>query len=609
MMKDFFRNMTFRSKILSVLLLTTILFSSYAFVSIQSMDEMNQVSEDLSNRDIPELIWLTQWEENLAVKENIVETAVTADFCCEFVNRYKQYQADMDEQILAEYGDVPRDIENFKRKMNRLDFMIANEISGLIMFGNEKAAIKMIEEEYYHNLETLRREIRDEHQVVLVSLDEHSITLSNVIQESLWTLLLLTSVAIAIAIIASYRISKDLTRPIEEIEKEIGKIARGQYGLTLEEADQVELKSLTRSINEMSSRLNESFETIIDDKIYREQILNSLPVGIVTSDEKRNEIALNDAAKNLLSDIEGDVKSHVERLDKQVNNDFWNAFMSKEIFQNVKLTFQTEEDFRYLLVSQSKMIDREKDDIGKVFYFVDITETEQLEKKMQQTEKLAIVGELSAGAAHEIRNPLAVIDGFLSLMDQALSYEQKEQFHIPLLLKELGRINSIIEEMLMLSKPSAPNMKATYLHEVIDDILPLIEHSNGNEQVVFDIQLHSIELFMDSEQMKQVLHNLIRNSIEAMERKGKVSISSQVKEETCQIFIEDNGSGVPETIKKEMFDPFFTSKNNGTGLGLTIARRILDNHEGKLELVSSNERGTCFLIELPFVLNDKKWFI
>jgi two-component system sensor histidine kinase AtoS len=603
-MKGFLTKMTFRSKILSSLLLITILFSSFSFVLIQSMDEMNQVSGDMSNRNIPELIWLTHWEENLAVKEYIIETSIATNFCCDFVDRYKQHQTNMDEQLLANYGEIPEQLENKKRDMDRLDFMITNEIRGLISFGNEEAAIRMIEEVYYPSLETLSGKIREDKQTVLSSLDGHSTRLSNIISESIRLLLLLTSGAIVIALLASYQFSKDLTRPVEKIEKKIGKIAGGQYGLTIKEADQVELKSLTRSINEMSSRLKESFETIMDDKVYREQILNSLPVGIATSDEIRGEIALNDAARKLLPCDEVKIKSYIDHPEGQVNTDFWHAFASKEIFQNVKLPYQTEKDLRYLLVSQTQLINWENKIIGKIFYFVDITETEQLEKKMQQTEKLAVVGELAAGAAHEIRNPLAVIDGFLSLMNQALAEEQKERFHIPLLLKELARINSIIEEMLMLTKPSAPNMKPTSFNEIIDDILPLIEHTAGNEQVEFDIQLDANTLFMDSEQMKQVLHNLIRNSIEAMDGKGKISVYSLVKDDICEIYILDNGPGVPEGILKEMFDPFLTSKDSGTGLGLTIARRILDNHEGKLELVSSNEQGTCFLIALPLELKE-----
>ncbi|WP_280769643.1 sensor histidine kinase [Salipaludibacillus daqingensis] len=605
-MKGFFTNMTFRSKILSVLLLTTILFTSFSFVFIHSMDEMNQVSDDLSNRNIPELIWLTHWQENLQVKEHLVETAIMTDFCCEFIEQYEEYQAEMDEKLLQDFGTIPTELENTKRDIDRLDFMITNEIRGLISFGNEEYASLMIEEDYLPNLESLRSDIDGKKQEVLASLDDHSTRLTTIIEESLWLLLLVTSVAILLAIVASYRISKDLTKPVEIIETKIGKIAKGQYGLTIKEAHQVELKSLTRSINEMSSRLKESFELIMDDKVYREQILNSLPIGIVTSDEKRGDIVLNDAAKDLIGEHESQMESFVGNPYERDNKDFWYAFSSKEIFQNVKMPFETNGEIRYLLVSQSQLIGREKEIIGKVFYFVDITETEQLEKKIQQTEKLAFVGELSAGAAHEIRNPLTVIDGFLTLMNQSLTNNQKEKFRIQLLLKELARINSIIEEMLLLTKPSAPKMKPTSLREIINDIVPLIQHAAGNEQVNFDMHLDSISMFVDSEQMKQVLHNLIRNSIEAMEGKGTIYISSKIKGEMCQIFVRDNGPGIPEKMKAQLFHPFLTSKESGTGLGLTIAQRILDNHEGKIELFSSSKQGTCFLIEVPLALIDKE---
>ncbi|WP_416147360.1 ATP-binding protein [Salipaludibacillus sp. HK11] len=604
-MKVFFTKMTFRSKIFSALLLTTVLFSSFSFVLIQSMDEMNQVSDDLSNRNIPELIWLTQWEENLTVKEYMVETAIQSDFCCQFIDRYDAYQIQMDKQLTKDYDEAPPEVEDLKREMDLLDFMITNDVRGLINFESEQAAVRIIEEQYLPQLNELRLDLRAEREGLLSSLEGHSTRLSNIIKESMWLLLMLTSISIVLAIVASYRISKGLTKPIEKIRNRLGHIAKGQYGLSVEEVDQIELKSLTTSINQMSSRLKDSFETINDDKIYREQILNSLPIGIVTLDEKQGDIALNNAAKKLLVNSDGKIKTLQGDPYGESNHDFWNAFSSNEIFRNVKLTFQTEEKYRSLLVSQSQLINREKVEIGQVFYFVDITKTEELAKKMQHTEKLALVGELSAGAAHEIRNPLAVIDGFLSLMNQSLSNEQKEQFRIPLLLKEIDRINTIIEEMLLLTKPSVPNLKLTYLQDIIDDILPLIQRTISNQSISFTIQLNSTPLFVDGEQMKQVLHNLIRNSTEALDGKGDISITSYTKGEMCQIFLEDNGPGISEQMKKQIFNPFLTTKENGTGLGLTIAQRILDNHEGKLELVSSSERGTCFLIEVPIVLGEK----
>ncbi|PYZ92958.1 two-component sensor histidine kinase [Salipaludibacillus keqinensis] len=594
------RNMTFRSKILSVLLLTTALLSSFSFVFIQSMNEMNQVSDDLTNRNIPEFVWLSHWEETLHVKEHMVETALISEFCCDFIDRYEVYQRDADEELIEEYGQVPRALEHLKREMDLLDFLIINEVSGLISFGSEDAAASVIQEQYLTQMSELHQDVHAEKDAVLTSLKGHSDRFSYIIEDSLWLLLLLTSLAIILSILAAYIISKDLTRPVEKIERKLGKIAKGQYGLTLEEANQVELKSLTKSINAMSVRLKESFETIMDDKVYREQILNSLPIGIVTSDEKTGDLVLNDAAKQLLGSQPEHIWSLVGRKNYPINKDFWLAFSSKEIFQNVKLSYQSSEGQRFLLVSQSQLVNRNREIIGKVFYYIDITETEELEKKMQQNEKLAYVGELSAGAAHEIRNPLAVIDGFLSLMNQSLSSGEREQYRVPLLLKELERINSIIEEMLMLTKPSAPNMKKVYLEDILQDILPLIKQSAGNEEIQFHIQLQPSPLYIDPAQMKQVLHNLVRNSVEAMDGSGEISITSEILDNKYQIFLQDTGPGIPENIKREIFDPFLTSKDSGTGLGLTIAQRILNNHEGKLELLSSSESGTCFLLELPF---------
>lgn len=344
------------------------------------------------------------------------------------------------------------------------------------------------------------------------------------------------------------------------------------------------------------------YEEVSKDKAYIEQILNSLPVGIITVDEMKPDFSINSSAMQLLKLDEVQIKALASgKEEQQANGSFWRLLSSKEILHNVKVPYQTDDDRHMLLVSQAELMNQYRQLIGRIFYFIDITESEELTKRIHQAEKLALLGELSARAAHEIRNPLTVIRGFLTFMKETVSEAEKEKYHILLLLKELDRINAIIEEMLLIAKPSAPILTQAYIEDIIQEILPLFQQSSETQQLQFHVRLDRIPLLMDPKQMTQVMHNLIRNSIEAMEAKGTISIYSNVREDYYEIYIQDSGSGIPKEMQHTIFDPFITTKESGTGLGLTIVKRIIENHGGTIELYASSEQGTTFLITLPLL--------
>jgi len=250
-----------------------------------------------------------------------------------------------------------------------------------------------------------------------------------------------------------------------------------------------------------------------------------------------------------------------------------------------------------LLVSQSVLHDEDNNIIGRIFYFIDITVTEEMEKRMNQSEKLAALGELAAGAAHEIRNPLAVLHGFFSLMKQSFTKEELEKYQVPLLLKEFDRINAIIEDMLLMARPGAPKLQETTFKTIFDQI-PTFPDMTENEPEL-KVLLDDTKVMVDLKQMKQVIYNLYRNSREAIKGNGVITISSQKFNGKYQLFFKDNGTGIQDEVKSSLFHPFHTSKETGTGLGLTIVQRIIENHKGSIEVYETSSKGTTFLITLP----------
>lgn len=338
------------------------------------------------------------------------------------------------------------------------------------------------------------------------------------------------------------------------------------------------------------------YEEVSVDKTFREQIMNSIPVGIATYDFRTHKYTLNTTAKQIL-EIESDqLKDVISK--KKGNKEFWNLFLSKNNINNKKLHYNTDTQHYQLLLSQADLLDQYDTAVGKIFSFIDITEIEELEKRIYQSEKLAILGEISAKAAHEIRNPLTVIYGFLTIMKQSFTDAQQRQYQIPLMLNEFERINTIIDEMLSIAKPKKPVLVESYLEGIVEDVLSLHKQTSSQE-IQFDVELHHVPLLLDKRQITQVLYNLIRNSSEAIGNAGTISIYSKVNDNRYELFIKDNGSGIPLELQKTIFEPFLTSKDSGTGLGLTIVQRIIDNHGGTIELFESSQRGTTFLICLP----------
>lgn len=596
-MRKLLKDMSFRTKILSILLILTFLLSGFSYILVQSIEAVTDVSNKIEQKNIPEIYWLTQWDKELAVKEHLVKDYIEKDLCCDFVEAYQSYNLNEQNETTESLTKVPSSLISLKKRLELLDFMVLNNIQGLLTFEEYDDARTYVQSMYLPQLEDLREEIQEEKDKAFTNINAHSNEFSSIITNSLWLLIFITVGAICLSILAAYRISANLTKPIETMVDKVDRIANGQYGLTLGSVKQVEFEELANSINQMSKSLKESFTTILNDKMYREQIVNSLPIGIIIMNDDLSDLKINRTAKDILQFNEDQINKIVTEQSDAENEHFWSILTVHSNFKHRKIMFKTSEGNKVLLVSQTEMHDHQCQVIGRIIHFIDITETEELEKRIHQSEKLAIVGEMAAGAAHEIRNPLAVVQGFLSLMNQSLDDNEKSQYHLPLLMKELERINSIIEEMLLLSKPGTPIKKDTCLKDVLEEILPLISDSSDNVKI--NINMDRTMISIDQKQIKQVFHNLIRNSIEAVGCKGEIHIYSQIKNGYFQIYIKDNGPGIPVDIREKIFEPFTSSKEDGTGLGLMIVKRIVENHNGGITIHETTGQGTTFLIELP----------
>ncbi|NRD80975.1 PAS domain S-box protein [Bacillus sp. BRMEA1] len=254
----------------------------------------------------------------------------------------------------------------------------------------------------------------------------------------------------------------------------------------------------------------------------------------------------------------------------------------------------------FVEVSSRLFIFEGKDAILSVFK--DITnKKEETEGLLQKSEKLALVGQMAAGIAHEIRNPLTSIKGFVQLFKAKYTSEEE---YFNLVLSELERINLIIGEFLILAKPTAVEFKDKEIKSLIKDVVTLINTQAimNNVQVFVEFESDIPMIVCEENQLKQVFINILKNAIEAMPNGGMIDVKVKLKEKNkVSICFIDQGLGIPEDRLPKIGEPFYTTKEKGTGLGLMTSYKIIENHDGVLKISSKLNEGTTVEVILPTV--------
>ncbi|MEH7095665.1 ATP-binding protein [Neobacillus vireti] len=228
---------------------------------------------------------------------------------------------------------------------------------------------------------------------------------------------------------------------------------------------------------------------------------------------------------------------------------------------------------------------------------------EQTENLLQKSEKLALLGQMAAGIAHEIRNPLTSIKGFIQLFK---AHQIKDEY-FDIVLAELNRINAIVGEFLFLAKPTAAVYLDHDLTILLNDVVTLISTQTilNNVEIAVDYDDHLPKVSCEENQLKQVFLNLFKNAIEAMPNGGTIQVYMRKKGETqLSIKIKDEGVGIPKERISTLGEPFYTTKEKGTGLGLMTCYKIIESHHGTLDIQSTVNKGTTIEISLPSIVSS-----
>lgn len=276
----------------------------------------------------------------------------------------------------------------------------------------------------------------------------------------------------------------------------------------------------------------------------------------------------------------------------------FDKFTLKKQFFNLNIRHQNERYIWCECIIKKKINQRD----GKVYFlttFRDNTDKKEIEEMMIRSEKMSIAGQLAAGVAHEIRNPLTSIKGFLQLLQAGINH--KDEYY-KIMIEEIEKMEVITSEMLFISKPLTDYQQEENIIEMIDDVIILLR-TQANIKDIELIRKNATDAFIycDKSQVKQVLINLVKNAIEAMDHPGTITLEHRTTESSVEVDVIDEGPGISQEMIHKLDEPFFTTKPNGTGLGLMITKQILDRHDATMDILQNEHGGSTF--RLRFLLN------
>ena len=240
---------------------------------------------------------------------------------------------------------------------------------------------------------------------------------------------------------------------------------------------------------------------------------------------------------------------------------------------------------------------------GKTYFtavITDLTEIKELQEKAREMERLALLGRVVAEISHEIKNPLMMIGGFANQLFRNMK-EEKAKKKLRIIIDEVKRLEKLLASIKEYYSPPPPTKNKINISKMLKDISSLIKGECKERGIELNINIAYDELYVigNEEKLKQVIINILRNGMDAMRNGGKLYLSSHSSGNNVEIRITDTGRGIPEKIQDKIFMPFFTTKSFGSGLGLGISKKIIEDHNGSLTFETKQGKGTTFIVKLP----------
>ncbi|MEE4242476.1 MAG: ATP-binding protein [Desulfopila sp.] len=338
---------------------------------------------------------------------------------------------------------------------------------------------------------------------------------------------------------------------------------------------------------------------LADMKLYTENILESIPVAIITLDAHDNIVSCNHNTEelfglnlnllqktglgNILQDCSFSISATCDNLfEKEVVCKGHNGVTIP------------------LRVSCSPLVNRDNEKIGKVLILRDMSSIKEMELQLERTRRMAALGKMAAGIAHEIRNPLGTLRGFAQFFGNQAEAGSDAKDYSQLMISEIDRLNQTISGLLQFSRPRSPQITDVSAGALFAKTVSLLEADLSGKSIELHWQKEeNVRLQADPDLLLQVLMNLLKNSIRATPPGGSIVLECTKEAQSVVITVADNGSGMTEEVRERMFDPFFTTTGSGTGLGLAVSHQIIEQHGGTFEVRTELDKGTTIRIHLP----------
>jgi PAS domain S-box-containing protein len=394
---------------------------------------------------------------------------------------------------------------------------------------------------------------------------------------------------------------------------------------------------IKRAIKKLSKLTPEQIEDLVitaAEEIDRlETVLESLTEGILVCDAKHSLVMANKYAERYLPALlpgPGTAPVWTVMRDEKIAEFFENALLSGDRVEEREFAVDSKGPVRILSISILPLV-RNRQVVGSLIHVADVTEKRNKEARLRRAENLASLTTLAAGVAHEIKNPLGSISIHIQLMQKAVAANrklfknahpdgidqmgQKPESYFDLLDKYIGvvneeidRLNQIVVDFLFAVRPMDMNLRKGDINGLIGELADFVrlELKEGRIECVLNLDETIPPLEIDERFLKQALLNLIKNAAAAMPDGGRLTIETLWKDGEAQIFVRDTGIGIPGENLSKIFDPYFTTKDTGLGLGLTLVFKIIREHRGEITVKSREGEGSCFIISLPVPQKERR---
>ncbi|MTI70459.1 MAG: HAMP domain-containing protein [Firmicutes bacterium] len=409
--------------------------------------------------------------------------------------------------------------------------------------------------------------------------------------------LLIAIIFLVISMEATILIAYNISRPIKMLADTCNKIAKGDLKEKINLTRKDEIGVLARAFNNMIYQLQLNTKKLLKMKNFNENILNNTSTGMITTDREGNIISINKSAQKIIQkykskkeEINKSLKGQINKtikLEKEINDVYEYALGDNELFIDVTTSLLKTDDRKFS---------------GVICSFNDITNRKTIEKRMEKVNRLTSTGQLAAGLAHEIRNPLSGMRMSVQILKRRLKNDKNSNKELlDGTLYEIDRINRLVSDLLNFAKPHHPEYEKVDGALILKRSLELLRKNYEKKDIKVNININEKSyIYVDKAQIEQVFINILANAINAMDKEGILSINMDIDSKNyLKIEIKDNGCGISKKNISKIFDPFFTTDSKGTGLGLSVVHKLVVENKGHIKVNSEVNKGTVFIIKLP----------